>query len=220
MSEHACSGPCRCPLEAHTGRRIVVTGGPGAGKTALLELVRRNFCPHVVVLPESASILFGGGFPRRTGEAARKAAQRAIYHVERELEAVAADDPRTAVVLCDRGTLDGAAYWPASAASFFDELGTSAEAEYARYAAVIHLRTPGDGSGYNHSNPLRTESAGEARILDERIAAVWRGHPRLFEVAQTADFLDKVARALALIRAEVPACCIGEASSALAAGTR
>ena len=39
-------------------------GRPGAGKTAVLELIQRSFCGHVRVLPESAGILFGGGFPR------------------------------------------------------------------------------------------------------------------------------------------------------------
>lgn len=53
---------------AHERRRIVLTGGPGAGKTALLELIRQSFCSHVTVLPEAASIVFGGGWdghPRR-----------------------------------------------------------------------------------------------------------------------------------------------------------
>ncbi len=31
---------------------MVLTGGPGAGKTAILELVRRTLCPHVALLPE------------------------------------------------------------------------------------------------------------------------------------------------------------------------
>jgi len=38
---------------------VVLTGGPGAGKTAFLEIARRNFCEHIAVLPEAASIVFG-----------------------------------------------------------------------------------------------------------------------------------------------------------------
>jgi hypothetical protein len=30
-------------------------------KTALLELIRQSFCSHVRVLPEAASVVFGGG---------------------------------------------------------------------------------------------------------------------------------------------------------------
>lgn len=54
---------CACK-DVHERKRVVLTGGPGAGKTALLELVRQSFCTHVKVLPEAASIVFGGGFPR------------------------------------------------------------------------------------------------------------------------------------------------------------
>jgi predicted ATPase len=140
---------------------IVLTGGPGAGKTATLEVMRRHFCEHVIVLPEAASIVFRGGFPRQPREASRRAAQRAIFHVQRELERLV-DGTSARAVLCDRGTLDGLAYWPGAPADFLREVGTSLEAELARYAMVIHLRTPSDGSGYNHNNPLRVESAQEA----------------------------------------------------------
>ena len=54
---------CECS-DVHQQRRVVLTGGPGAGKTALLELIRQSFCAHVRVLPEAASVVFGGGFPR------------------------------------------------------------------------------------------------------------------------------------------------------------
>jgi hypothetical protein len=48
---------CGCH-QVHTRRRVVLTGGRGAGKTAVLELVRQHLCRHVDVLAESASILF------------------------------------------------------------------------------------------------------------------------------------------------------------------
>ena len=35
-------------------------------KDAVLELIRRAFCEHVVVLPEAAGILFGGPLTART----------------------------------------------------------------------------------------------------------------------------------------------------------
>lgn len=75
--------------KALPARRIVLTGGPGAGKTAVLEFLRKAVCDCTVLLPESAGIVFGGGFPRETSDGARRAAQRAIYFVQRELEAYA-----------------------------------------------------------------------------------------------------------------------------------
>jgi predicted ATPase len=190
----------------HQRRRIVLTGGPGAGKTAVLELIRQSFCGHVRVLPEAAGIVFGGGFPRGTDLALRRAAQRAIFHVQRELEEVS-DVGNPAIVLCDRGTIDGLAYWPEGPPEYLASVGTTLEEQYARYNAVIHLRTPGTAAGYNNRNPLRIESAAEALAIDEKILRVWDRHPRRFVVEASADFFAKAERTLAILRLEVPACC-------------
>ncbi|MBK8726124.1 MAG: ATP-binding protein [Holophagaceae bacterium] len=194
-------------------RLIVLTGGPGAGKTAILEVVRKDFHRGVSVLPEAASILFAGGFPRRRDAPGHRAVQRAIYHVQRELERIALDHPpeldgthggraRRPVILCDRGTLDGLAYWPGDPADFFTDLGTTLEAEFARYHAVIHLRTPPSDNGYNRQNPVRIETAEEAAEVDARILNVWAAHPNCTVVESTAHFLEKVQRVLTLVRAE------------------
>lgn len=122
---------CEC-RGAHQRRRIVLTGGPGAGKTALLELIRQSFCSHVKVLPEAAGIVLGGGFPREPDEACRRAAQRAIYHVQRQLE-LTGDSHDAAIVLCDRGTLDGVAYWPGAIEDFWTSLWTTLDKELGRY---------------------------------------------------------------------------------------
>ena len=189
--------------EVHQARRIALTGGPGAGKTAVLELVRRLLCDHVTILPESAGLLFGGGFPRGSAPVLRRAAQRAIFHVQRELEATT-EGQSLAIVLCDRGTVDGGAYWPGPGV-LWSEVGTTLAAELARYDAVIHLRTP--IGGYNHQNPLRTESDAEARAIDDRIAALWATHPRRYEIPAERDFFAKAAHAVRALREELPPCC-------------
>ena len=196
---------CECS-EVHERRRVVLTGGPGAGKTALLELIRQSFCSHVKVLPEAAGVVFGGGFPREDDPACRKAAQRAIFHVQHELEVVG-DSHNPAIVLCDRGTLDGLAYWPGPVEEYWSSMGTTLDTELRRYAAVIHLRTPAQEDGYNHQNPLRTESASLAAEIDARVARAWDAHPKRLFVESSADFLDKAAYALEILRGEMPECC-------------
>jgi predicted ATPase len=183
----------------------VLTGGPGAGKSAVLELIRLFFCEHVRTLPESAGIVFGGRFPRNHHEPVQQAAQRAIYHVQRELESIA-DAENTAIVLCDRGTIDCSAYW-VGAGDLFSSVGTTREAELARYDLVIHLRTPTSARAYNRDNPLRIESLEEASAIDARILDQWNGHPHRIVVEATEDFLSKASHVLALLRDEVPACC-------------
>ena len=151
-------------------------------------------------------MVFGGGFPREDDAACRRAAQRAIYYLQRELEVVG-DNPNPAVVLCDRGTLDGLAYWPGSTDEFWTSLHTTLPTELARYDAVIHLRTPAADHGYNQQNPLRLESAAAAAAIDIRIAQAWELHPRRFVIESSSDFLDKAARAVELLRAQMPDCC-------------
>lgn len=195
--------PCSCK-EPHQGR-IVLTGGPGAGKTAVLELVRQSFCQHVAVLPESASILFGGGFPRKNADLYRRAAQRSIFYIQQQLEGCF--EGSNVVSLCDRGTVDGVAYWPGDPEELWRVMNTTRQEQLSRYDTVIHLRTPRADNGYNHKNILRTETAAEAAVIDERIVAAWEGHPRRFFVESSGLFMNKASDALVLIRAALPACC-------------
>jgi hypothetical protein len=160
---------------------------------------------HVRVLPEAAGIVFGGGFPRGERAGLLQAAQRAIFYVQRELES-AADSENPAVVLCDRGTVEGGAYCPGPS-EFWSSVGTTLDEQLRRYDAVIHLRTPAIGSGYNHQNPLRIESAAEAVAIDEKIAHMWDKHARRFIVEASPDFLGKAARVIEILRGEVPECC-------------
>jgi predicted ATPase len=198
---------CGCEREFHDTRLVAITGGPGAGKTAILEMALRSFCVHVGVLPEAAGVVFGGGFPRRDSEVARRAAQRAIFHVQREVEAMVLGEGLVAVGLCDRGTVDGLAYWPGSAEAYWQELGTTLEAELGRYTAVIHLETPSANLGYNQQNALRVESAAEAQTIDRRILEAWERHPNRAIVSSDEDFLTKAERALELIQDQLPHCC-------------
>lgn len=197
-------GRCECQ-ERHLRRRIVLTGGPGAGKTAVLEAIKTSLCSHVTVLAESAGIVFGGGFPRVDSMGARRAAQRAIFHVQRELETVA-DEEDFAIVLCDRGLVDSMAYWPGPG-ELWSAIGMRREEALARYDAVIHLRVPDALHGYGRGNPLRVETAEEAAAIDRRILDAWSGHPHRHIVAATSDFLAKVSRVLTLVRQDLPRCC-------------
>jgi hypothetical protein len=181
--------------------RIVVTGGPGGGKTTGADMIGREFPDRVVVLKETATILFGGGFPRTGGVAARRACQRAIYRTQVELEeAVAAENPGK-VLLCDRGTLDGCAYWPDGPDEFFAALGTTPEGERARYYAAIFFETAAAGGlEMDRRNPFRIESSADAAKLDQALRAVWAEHPRFYLVQHNRSFFAKVEEAIGIFR--------------------
>lgn len=183
---------------------LVLTGGPGAGKTAVMEAARQIFSKDVAILPEAASIVYAGGFPRLGTRASIHAAQRAIAAVQAELERFTLEDHTAPIALCDRAIVDGAAYWPEGPAAFYAALGTTPEQVFARYTTVIHLRTPNLGMGYNnHANPMRTESAEQAAELDRRIEDVWSGHPNRLVVPATETFTEKLEHVTSLIRAEL-----------------
>lgn len=181
-------------------KRIVLTGGPSAGKTAVQQVAAGHFGDKIVIAPEAATMLFSGGFPQPQSKAMRRAAQRAIYYVQRELEeALMEAAGPDATLLCDRGTADGAAYWEGEP-DFFTALGTTREAEHARYHTVIHLSVPPAGGGYNLHNPTRTESPARASEVDQGIGRAWAGHPRLHRVGNQTDFVHKLERAIEIIR--------------------
>lgn len=180
--------------------RIVVTGGPGGGKTTAADLFRREIGERVVVVPESATLLFSGGFPRSSESHARIAAQRAIYHVQTNLEDVQSARFPDRVLLCDRGTVDGAAYWPGPPESYFAAVGSSFERELARYDAVLFFQTAAAGGmSIEGGNPTRIETNSQAEELDARLHALWSKHQRFFLVPHNPSFVKKIMSGLALM---------------------
>ena len=139
--------------------RIVLTGGPGGGKTTAADLFRREIGSRVVIVPEAATILFQGGFPRSHDRDPRRIVQTAIFHVQRHLEDVQAALYPGRTLLCDRGTVDGAAYWPGDATEYFKSVGTTLKEELKRYDVVIFFETAAvGGSSIEGGNPIREES--------------------------------------------------------------
>jgi predicted ATPase len=184
--------------------RIVLTGGPGGGKTTAADLFRRELGERVVVVPESATILFAGGFPRAREIEAKRAAQTAIFQVQRNIEDVQSVLFPDRILICDRGTIDGAAYWPNHDRDFFEAMGTTFEDELARYDAVVFFETAAvAGTSIEGGNPVRNESLSEAVELDRRLRQVWSRHPRFLMVPHSGSFLHKITAGLALLESLV-----------------
>jgi len=174
--------------------RIVLTGGPGGGKTTAADLFRREIGEKVVIVPETATMLFTGGFPRVGEPKALTATQRAIFHAQVGLEDVQGALYPGRVLLCDRGTVDGAAFWPDDAPEgFFESLGTSLEEQLRRYDAVIFFESAAVGDiSIEGGNPARTESNEEARHLDMRLRELWSKHPNFHFVPHSTSFFAKL----------------------------
>jgi hypothetical protein len=186
------------PASGRKHYRIVLTGGPGGGKTTAADLFRREVGEKVVIVPETATMLFAGGFPRVVEPAARAATQWAIYHAQVALEDIQCSRYPDRVLLCDRGTADGAAFWPDDAPKgFFESLGTTLDHELNRYNAVIFFESAAVGDiSIEGGNPVRTESNAEARRLDIRLRELWSQHPNFYFVPHSASFFAKLQNGL------------------------
>ena len=134
-------------------------------------------------------------------------------YVQRNLEGIYEIMKPDLAHVCDRGTLDGAAYWPGGVERFLGAMGTTLEAEFRRYDAVIFLRSSAHGRGEYHADgSVRTETAAQARELDRRLERIWSSHPRFHLVDHEVKFYEKVAsvlialeRSMGLGRSKTPA---------------
>ena len=180
--------------------KVVLTGGPSGGKTTLAQTIQKELAPQTVVVPEAASLIFSGGFPRRVTPETKKFQQRSIYFVQRELEGLFAAENPEKLLICDRGSLDGMAYWPTADEDFLTSLGTSLPHELQRYQWIIHLDTAGKAY-YDADNPLRIESYHQALELNQKVKEAWSSHPQRFVIPSTVHFIEKMELAMEIIRA-------------------
>lgn len=188
--------------------KIVLTGGPSAGKTTVVDILCRNEWFRLAAVPEAASILYRGGFPRSAERIHVRCQQRAIYHVQRELEEIGFLDALHRSLVCDRGTLDGLAYWPDSEDHFFSTIGSSMEKEIARYDWVIHLDTAAPEN--YQSSEIRLEQSSQAMAVNERVKHAWRMHPHRIVIPNSSDFLQKVDTTLRAVNLILEGMTVGE----------
>ena len=186
---------------------IAITGGPGAGKTTVLNIIKKSVCEHIAILPEAATVVYSGGFWRLDSPSAKIAAQNAIFCIQSQMESLVKNEGKWTSALCDRATLDGLAYWPKTEQSFWESFNTTKLKEYAKYGLVIHLRSPSKDFGYNYINPMRTETPDEALEIDKRIHKIWKDHPHYHQIRSTKSFIEKINQCVGLINENLPNCC-------------
>jgi predicted ATPase len=162
--------------------RIVLTGGPGGGKTTLMDELRteNRYTQCWILVPEAAPLLFRAGFG-----ANKLNFQRAVVHLQMTLEEVCAEMAAPdQTLICHRGTLDALAYWLRNGwdeAAFFAWTRMSREDHFRRYHGVVHLQTAAIGAeSYYHRWPEahRPETIEQAAEIDRLCACAWNQHPR------------------------------------------
>lgn len=194
-------------------KRIVLTGGPCAGKTTALVRVIEHFSGlgyKVFTIPEVPTMFTQAGMNYLTdnpdffyeGEKATLEIQLAL---EDKFMKMAQACKAPAVIVCDRGTMDISAYMnPETWQEITKAVGTSTPQLRGRYDAVLHLVSAADGAEQFYTtsnNASRNESADEeglriARMLDKKVIEAWTGHPHLRVINNNVDFDRKLNRVL------------------------
>jgi CYTH domain-containing protein len=184
--------------------RIVLTGGPCAGKTTALaylsaKLSDRGF--HPLIVPEAATLLMlGNATPHLYPEKVfQRGVMTLIHGLESVWDAFAQARPELRpILICDRGISDCPPYMePATYEDLLAELrlGTALEVRDGRYKGVFHMRTAAIGAEAhytNANNQARRETLAEARERDRKTLEAWIGHPHLRVIENTTDFEGKL----------------------------
>lgn len=178
--------------------RVVITGGPGSGKSSVMDLLRYEKS-NLQFVPEVASIVIGqlGIKPKKK---INKFFQRLVHNTANLFETTSAQyatlEGKSGIVL-DRGLPDGAAYFEGGVGEYEEVLSTSIKQEYSRYKLVIFLDVPPKDvyEKIKENNPARTESYEEARERGDRTFEAWRHHPNLVVISNKGGWEAKVAKA-------------------------
>ena len=194
-------------------KKIVLTGGPCAGKTTALVKITEYFSGFgykVFNVPEVPTIYSTAGWnyltPNRDfyyqGERAILETQLAM---EDQFMRLAEVCTKPVLIVCDRGTMDISAYIkPEEWEEITAMAGTNTNELRERYDAVLHLVSAADGAEQYYTtatNATRYEQANEeglriARELDKKVIKAWTGHPHLRVINNHDDFENKLNRVL------------------------
>lgn len=189
-------------------KKIVLTGGPCAGKTTALVKIMEHFSSigyKVFIIPELPTLFLQAGMDYLTdnkdlfyeGEKATLEMQIAL---EDKFLQMAKSVKQPVLIVCDRGTMDISAYMnPVLWNQIISDAKMNNEMLRSRYDAVLHLVSAADGAEQFYTtatNNKRTEGIELARILDKKVIQAWSEHPHLRVINNHEDFETKLERVL------------------------
>ena len=185
--------------------KIVITGGPCAGKTTAMSWIQNAFTARgytVLFVPETATELIGGGVaPWTCGtNLDYQKCQVRLQAVKEELfeQAARTMKAENILIVCDRGMMDNRVYMNEEEFSeILRSLNTNIVQMRDQYDAIFHLVTAANGAVEfytTQNNTARTETPEQAIALDNKLIAAWTGHPHLRVIGNETDFETKMKR--------------------------
>ena len=196
--------------------KIVLTGGPCAGKTTTNERIEEFFTKvgyAVFTLPEAPTLFIKAGADFLTQDRnlyfeIHKSMMRFLLQMEDSFYEIAEATGKPALIVNDRGAMDISAYMdPDDWKRLLRETGHTEDELMNRYKAVFHLCTSAKGApnSYTLSNnsARMEETLAEAIAVDDNLIRVWRSHPNL-HLIQSEEFVkDKIDNVLLGIAQEL-----------------
>ena len=188
-------------------KRIVLTGGPCAGKTTVLSSIEEMLTEKgytILIVNESATELIKGGI--KINKVGIINFQRLIIKYQLEKEKIYDDavkfmpSDEKVVIIYDRGLMDNKAYVNNKIFKrLLKELNLKEIDLMDRYDMVIHLVTAADSKEKFYTlenNNARSESIDEAKELDKKTMNAWVGHSNLKIIDNSIDFESKINKTL------------------------
>lgn len=188
--------------------KIVITGGPCAGKSTAMSWIQNAFTQMgytVLFVPETATELITGGVaPWTCGTSGEYQKCQLQLQLDKEKvfeQAAKTMDTSKVLIVCDRGALDNKAYMDGlEFAQMLEYFGTNVIELRDNYDAVFHLVTAAKGAEEFYTtanNSARTETVEEAAALDDKLISAWTGHPHLRVIDNSSNFENKMKRLIA-----------------------
>ena len=189
-------------------KKIVLTGGPCAGKTTAISWIVNSYSKlgwTVLVASEAATELILSGI-RPTDEFKEKLFfQKTLIKTQifKEERCNRAAYNRTGVekvlIVCDRGIYDNKAYMTEDEFQECLKRIPKARNAYKSYDAVFHLVTAADGAEEfytTENNEARDEDLEKARLLDHETLNSWVGQSHLRIIQNGCTFEQKLEKLL------------------------
>lgn len=186
-------------------KKIVITGGPCAGKTSGLNYLEKElskFGYKVVFMNETATELITNGITYNS-TSTNIDFQKTIASLQLEKERLYMEcceklPDEKVLLVCDRGVMDGKAYMSdEDYHKMLAELGIDEIQLRDNYDAVFHMVTAAKGAPEFYTtanNQARRENLQEAIVADDKTLSCWVGHPHFRAIDNSTDFENKKRR--------------------------
>lgn len=195
--------------------KIVLTGGPGGGKTKVTEAIKEyleKLDYKVFIISETATEIINSGIkmfgenPIEPIEFQRLVIKLQLFKEQLVLDALENYGDCKKVIILDRALMDNKAYVTSEGFKILlEEFNLTEEDVCNRYDAILHLNTAAFlETGYTkENNKARSEDEFEAIIRDKNLYNAWKIHNNHYTIQPEIDFEVKKENVLQIIKQEL-----------------